>query len=375
MRKLKVLIIDDSALVRQTLTEIINADPMLEVMATAADPYLAAQKIKQSIPDVITLDIEMPRMDGLTFLKALMAQYPLPVVIISSLTQNGSSLALRALDLGAVEIIAKSEIRNTREYLEESTIRITDTIKAASMVHVRKRSITSVASTSQMGSDQTIANHPGSKISGHKNIDSVNSKIYSTTDKVIAIGASTGGTEAIRFLLKNIPANCPGILIVQHMPAGFTRSFAEQVNTLCDINVKEARDGERVMRGHAYISPGDKHMQLVRNGAQYTIRLREGELVNRHKPSVDVLFNSVAVSAGQNALGIIMTGMGKDGASGLLKMKEAGARTIAQDESSCVVFGMPKEAIKLGAADQIISLTDLPKKILAHFGTPFVSLR
>jgi two-component system chemotaxis response regulator CheB len=346
-KSIKVLVIDDSALVRQTLTEIINSDPQLEVVGTAADPHFAAQKIKTFIPDVITLDIEMPRIDGLTFLKALMAQYPIPVVIISSLTQNGSHLALRALDLGAVEIVAKSEIRNTKEHLEETHIRITDAIKAAYMVPVKR-----------MGMRKAEVNAPVVK---H------DTSIYKTTDKVIAIGASTGGTEAIRYFLKSVPANSPGILITQHMPAGFTKSFADQLNTACEVTVKEASDGERVMRGHAYIAPGGRHMELYRSGAKYFIKVRDGELVNRHKPSVEVLFNSVAHHAGQNAVGIIMTGMGKDGAEGLLNMKMAGARTIAQDEKSCVVFGMPKEAIKLNAADQVMSLQDMPKRIIAYF--------
>ncbi|HEV8515516.1 MAG TPA: chemotaxis response regulator protein-glutamate methylesterase, partial [Cyclobacteriaceae bacterium] len=345
-RSIKVLVIDDSALVRQTLTDIINSDDQLEVVGTAADPFFAAQKIKSFIPDVITLDVEMPRMDGLTFLKTLMSQFPIPVVIISSLTQNGSNLALRALDSGAVEIVAKSEIRNTKEHLEESRIRITDAIKAAYMVPVKR---TGIGKTK-------LEYAPVTKP------DSTNS-IYKTTDKVIAIGASTGGTEALRYFLRNVPANSPGILITQHMPAGFTRSFADSLNMICEVTVKEASDGERVMRGHAYIAPGGRHMELYRSGAKYFIKIRDGELVNRHKPSVEVLFNSVAHHAGQNAVGIIMTGMGRDGAEGLLNMKEAGARTIAQDESSCVVFGMPKEAIRIGAADQIMPLIEMPKRM------------
>jgi len=348
-RSIKVLIIDDSALVRQTLTEIINSDDQLEVVGTAADPYFAAQKIKRFIPDVITLDVEMPRMDGLTFLKTLMAQYPIPVVIISSLTQHGSQLALRALDLGAIEIVAKSEIRNTKEHLEESCIRITDAIKAAYMAPVKRKGLgaTNVDNTPAKKPDPADPEAP----------------IYKTTDKVIAVGASTGGTEALRFLLRSIPANCAGIVITQHMPPGFTKSFADQLNTLCEVTVKEATDGERIMRGHAYIAPGGRHMELYRSGAKYYIRIRDGELVNRHKPSVDVLFHSVARHAGQNALGIIMTGMGRDGAEGLLAMKQHGARTVAQDEKTSVVFGMPKEAIKLNAADQILSLPDIPQKL------------
>ncbi|MGC3943161.1 MAG: chemotaxis response regulator protein-glutamate methylesterase [Chryseolinea sp.] len=352
-KSIKVLVIDDSALVRQTLTDIINSDEQLEVVGTAGDPYFAAQKIRSFIPDVITLDVEMPRMDGLTFLKTLMAQYPIPVVIISSLTQNGSQLALRAFDLGAVEIVAKSEIRNTKEHLEESRIRITDAIKAAHMVPMKRKPIT----TERLETQRTSTKEPRA----------LDPPLDQTTDKIIAIGASTGGTEALRYFLKQIPANLPGILITQHMPPGFTKSFADQLNTICEVTVKEAADGERVMRGHAYIAPGGRHMELYRSGAKYFIRIRDGELVNRHKPSVEVLFNSVAHHAGKNAVGIIMTGMGRDGAEGLLNMKEAGAKTIAQDEASCVVFGMPKEAIKLGAANQILSLEEITRRVAGFF--------
>jgi two-component system, chemotaxis family, protein-glutamate methylesterase/glutaminase len=353
MKKLiKVLVIDDSALVRQTLSEIIDSDDQLMVVGVAADPYFAAQKIRTLIPDVITLDVEMPRMDGLTFLKTLMSQYPIPVVIISSLTQAGSNLALRALDLGAVEIVAKSEIRNTKEHLEDSKIRITDAIKAAHLVPVTRTAFRKVTETTTLKSNA---------------LSDVNPAIYKTTDKVIAIGASTGGTEALRYFLRNAPTNSPGILITQHMPPGFTKSFADQLNTVCGVTVKEASDGEKVMRGHAYIAPGGRHMELYRSGAKYFIKIRDGVLVNRHKPSVEVLFNSVAIHAGQNAVGIIMTGMGRDGAEGLLNMKHAGARTIAQDEKSCVVFGMPKEAIRIGAVDQIMSLQEMPGKVLVSF--------
>lgn len=349
-KSIKVLVIDDSALVRQTLTEIINRDSKLEVVAAAGDPYFAAQKLRTFTPDVITLDIEMPRMDGLTFLKSLMAQYPIPVVIVSSLTQRGSQMALRALELGAVEIVAKSEIRNTKEHLMESGIRITDAIKAAYQVPVKRMEI------------KRRPEHPD--VLGQQK---KNQSVYRTTDKVIAIGASTGGTEALRYILRNTPANVPGVLITQHMPAGFTRAFADQVNMICEITVKEAEDGERIMRGHAYIAPGGRHMELYRSGAMYYVKVRDGDLVNRHRPSVDVLFNSVARHAAQNALGIILTGMGKDGAQGLLAIKEAGGRTIAQDEHSSVVFGMPREAIRLGAADHVMSLQNMPEKMLAYF--------
>jgi two-component system, chemotaxis family, protein-glutamate methylesterase/glutaminase len=329
------------------LRDIIESDSQLNIMGTAGDPYLAATKIREEVPDVITLDIEMPRMDGLTFLKSLMAQCPVPVVVISSLTQLGSQLALRALELGAAEIIAKSEIRNTKEHLEESRIRITDAIKAAYMVPVKRRAITPATNAPRIEKKSPPS-------------------IYRTTDKVIAIGASTGGTEAIRHILKGIRPDLPGILITQHMPPGFTKSFADHLNAECEVTVKEASDGERVMRGHAYIAQGGKHMALYRSGAKYYIRVREGELVNRHKPSVDVLFNSVALHAGQNALGLIMTGMGKDGAAGLLAMRDAGAHTIAQDEASSIVYGMPKEAVALDAACQILGLNDMPARLQAY---------
>jgi two-component system, chemotaxis family, protein-glutamate methylesterase/glutaminase len=352
-KRLKVLICDDSALVRQTLTEIINTDPQLEVMSTAADPFFAAQKIKNEIPDVITLDVEMPRMDGLTFLKTLMAQYPIPVVIISSLTERGSHQALRALELGAIEIVGKSEIRNTAEHIEESRIRITDAIKAAYMAPVKRVALNKLAQ------EYTPAVKKKAAVA-------YASLHHATTGKVIAIGASTGGTEALRFFLRNFPAGKPGILITQHMPAGFTKSFAENINMITEITVKEAEDGEPVLNSHAYIAPGGKHMEVVRNGQRYFIRIFNGELVNRHKPSVDVLFNSVARHAGKNAVGILLTGMGKDGAEGLLHMKEAGAHTIAQDEKSSIVFGMPKEAIRLNAAHQVLALQDMPRAMAEY---------
>ena len=347
----KVLVIDDSALVRQTLTEIIDSDSSLTVVGTAADPYFAAKKIKEVIPDVITLDIEMPRMNGLTFLRSLMAQCPIPVVIISSLTQQGSKLALRALEFGAVEIVAKSEIRNTKEHLEESRIRITDAIKAASMTTLKRVRFNGNFDHLPLSEPKIFENTSEGKVK----------------NKIIAIGASTGGTEALRFFLRNIPHNTSGIVIAQHMPAGFTKSFADQLNTICEVTVKEGCDGEEIQRGHAYIAPGGKHMEVYRSGAHCCIRVREGELVNRHRPSVDVLFNSVAKHIGQNAIGILMTGMGKDGALGLLNMRGSGARTIAQDEASSVVFGMPGEAIRINAAAHVVALHDMPKRIASFF--------
>ncbi|MBL6449288.1 chemotaxis response regulator protein-glutamate methylesterase [Fulvivirga sp. 29W222] len=349
MRYIKVLVIDDSALVRQTLSNIINSDPQLEVIGTAADPYFAARKIRNEVPDVITLDLEMPRMNGLTFLKAMMAQYPIPVVIISNLTQKGSRQALKALELGAVEILAKSEIRNTKDHLEESQVLITDAIKAANMAPVRRRPL-----TQNEKAPETIA-HPPSSTIHHFSAQPIH--------KIIAVGASTGGTEAIRELLQNASTDSPPYLIVQHMPAGFTQSFAKSLDARCPIIVREAVDGEIIQIGHAYICPGGFHMTLEYNFTNYRIRIKNGKLVNRHRPSVDVLFESIAQSAGLNAIGIILTGMGNDGATGLLQMRKHGAITIAQNQSTCVVYGMPGEAVKLGAAQYILPLGDIPNKL------------
>lgn len=353
MRRIKVLVIDDSALVRQTLSNIINSDAQLEVIATASDPYFAVAKIRQEIPDVITLDLEMPRMNGLTFLKTLMAQYPIPVVIISSLTQKGSRQALKALELGAVEILAKSEIKNTKDQLEESRILITDAIKAANLAPVRRRPLPQPENVSQHTNHQPSAG--------------INSHSSNQIHKIIAIGASTGGTMAIRQVLESASPDCPPFLIVQHMPAGFTQSFARSLNTCCPIIVKEATDGEAIQNGHAYICPGGLHMTLELRLANYQIKIRNGELVNRHRPSVDVLFESVAKTAGHLAIGIIMTGMGNDGAAGLLKMRNNGAITIAQNEPTCVVYGMPREAVKLGAAQYILPLEDIPGKLKSFY--------
>lgn len=356
MRRIKVLVVDDSALVRQTLTSIINSDPQLMVTGAAADPYFAATKIRKEVPDVITLDLEMPRMNGLTFLKTLMAQYPIPVVIISSFTQKGSRQALKALELGAVEILAKSEIRNTKDHLEESRILITDAIKAANMAPVRRRPL----AQAEQAPDASLRDAAGDMA---PEISTPSEPIR----KIIAIGASTGGTEAIRQLLEHEPANCPPFLIVQHMPAGFTQSFAKSLDTRCTIVVKEATDGEIIQNGYAYICPGGFHMTLEYSLTKYRLRIRSGELVNRHRPSVDVLFESVAKSAGHHAIGIILTGMGNDGAAGLLQMRSNGAITIAQNEATCVVYGMPREAVKLGAAQYILPLEGIPGKLKSFF--------
>jgi two-component system chemotaxis response regulator CheB len=383
--KIKVLIIDDSAVVRQTLSTILSTDKGIEVIGTAGDPYIAAKKMRKEAPDVITLDIEMPRMDGLTFLKKLMSQYPIPVVIISSLTERGSETGLKALEYGAVEIITKPNM-NTKQFIEESKIKLIDAVKAAALTKPARRTFSSFQSTnnqnsinqnntttsfntnaeiSKMAETNALINEVAPKLSADVIISkTTNYSMIKTTDSVIAVGASTGGTEALRVFLEQMPLDCPGIVIVQHMPEVFTRSFANRLNEICRISVKEASDGDSVLKGQALIAPGNKHMLLKRSGARYYVEVKDGPLVNRHRPSVDVLFRSTAKFAGPNAVGVIMTGMGDDGAKGLLEMKEAGARTIAQDEQSCIVFGMPKEAIKLGAADKVVSLEKIAQTSL-----------
>ncbi|MDA3832059.1 MAG: chemotaxis response regulator protein-glutamate methylesterase [Spirochaetales bacterium] len=345
-KKIRVLVVDDSAVVRQTLALMISEDPVLELMATASDPYVAAKKMLEEVPDVITLDVEMPRMDGLTFLRRIMTQHPIPVVIISSLTSEGTETAMKALEYGAVEIITKPQM-DTKTFFQESAIRICDAIKAAAHARLKRR-----------GQISTLTIKVEPKYSADAVIPALKSgsSMLKTTEKVIAVGASTGGTEALARFLQVLPPDSPGIVIVQHMPEGFTRSFAERLNGLCAISVKEAENNDTVIRGRALIAPGHKHTLLKRSGARYYVEVTEGPLVNRHRPSVDVLFRSVAMNAGANAVGVIMTGMGADGAKGLLEMKNAGAHTIAQDEQSCVVFGMPHEAIKLEAHTQILSL-------------------
>ncbi len=347
MKKIKVLIVDDSALVRQALKRIFDADKEIEVIGTAIDPFHAARKIQKEIPDVITLDIEMPRMDGLTFLRKVMTQYPIPTVIISSLTETRSETALRALDYGAVEIITKPKL-SSKEFYEESKITICDAIKAAAQAKLEKKKA--------LKKIEPIPNVEP-KLSADAVLSrSTKKSMIKTTEKVIAVGASTGGTDALRVFLEALPADSPGIVIVQHMPELFTKSFAERLNNICKISVKEAEDGDSVIRGRALIAPGNKHTLLNRSGAKYYVEVKNGPLVNRHRPSVDVLFRSTAKYAGNNSVGIIMTGMGDDGAKGLLEMKEAGAFTIAQNEETSVVFGMPREAIKLNAAQKILPI-------------------
>ncbi|OGR19427.1 MAG: chemotaxis response regulator protein-glutamate methylesterase [Desulfobacterales bacterium GWB2_56_26] len=356
MRKIKVLIVDDSALVRQTLCEMLNTDPEIEVVGTAADPFIAAERLKTVVPDVITLDIEMPRMDGLTFLRKLMSQHPLPVVMCSSLADSGSESALKALEYGAVDIITKPRL-GTKQFLEESRVTICDVIKGAAASRVgRRRSPTTLKEISPKYSADVIIDKPNSKA------------MIQTTEKVVVVGASTGGTEALRIFLEMMPENAPGIVIVQHMPENFTAAFARRLDTLCRVTVKEAEDNDTVVRGRALIAPGNHHTLLKRSGARYYVEIKDGPLVTRHRPSVDVLFRSAARYAGKNLVGVIMTGMGDDGARSMKEMFDSGAATIAQDEATCVVFGMPAEAIKHGGVQKIMPLQHIAAEVLRLCG-------
>ena len=343
-KKIRVLIVDDSAVVRQTMSSILQTDPEIEIMGTASDPYIAAKRIQMEVPDVITLDVEMPRMDGITFLRKIMTQHPIPVLVISSLTEEGSQTALKALEYGAVDVIAKPRM-DTKEFIEESRQKLIEAVKTASKAKIFPRH-TMMRVEPKLSADAVIPKAP-------------TMSMIKTTEVVVAVGASTGGTEALRVFLEGLPTDCPGVVIVQHMPENFTKSFANRLNELCSISVKEAENGDPILPGHALIAPGNKHMLLKRSGAKYFVEVKDGPLVNRHRPSVDVLFRSTARYAGANAIGIIMTGMGDDGARGLLEMKEAGAHTAAQNEDTCVVYGMPKEAVKLGAAEKVLPLEKL----------------
>lgn len=346
MKKIKVLIIDDSALIRKLLTEIVNSQHDMEAIGAAADPLVAREMIRELNPDVLTLDVEMPRMDGLDFLEKLMRLRPMPVVMVSTLTEKGSDITFRALELGAVDFIAKPKIdiaSGLKNYGDE----ITNKIRVAMSARIKQHVPTLV--TKSATADAVLP--------------SVSNRVAST-EKLIIVGASTGGTEAIKDFLVNLPPDCPGILITQHMPEAFTKSFADRLNKLCRISVVEAKGGERVLPGHAFLAPGHSHLLLKRSGANYMTELNQGELVSRHRPSVDVLFRSAANSAGKNAIGVILTGMGKDGAAGMLEMHNSGAYNLAQDEASCVVFGMPKEAIAAGGVDEVVPLKDMAKRVL-----------
>ncbi|MDD5241890.1 MAG: chemotaxis response regulator protein-glutamate methylesterase [Sulfuricella sp.] len=347
---IKVLIVDDSALIRSVLKEIIESHKDLKVVGAAPDPLVAREMIKALNPDVITLDVEMPRMDGIGFLEKLMRLRPMPVVMISSLTEKGSDITLRALELGAVDFIAKPKLdisRGLKEYSQE----IAEKIRAAAKAHLKKPALQIQPS-----------------LTADAVLPSLSNRIAST-EKLIIVGASTGGTEAIKDFLIKLPPDCPGIAITQHMPEAFTKSFAQRLDSLCKISVKEAENGDRILPGHAFIAPGHSHLLVKRSGANYVCELSDGPLVNRHRPSVDVLFRSAANHVGKNAIGVILTGMGKDGAVGMLEMKQAGAHNFAQDEASCVVFGMPKEAIATGGVDEIVPLQDMATRVMAYLMT------
>ena len=353
MQKIKVLCVDDSALIRSLMTEIINGQPDMTVVATAPDPLVARDLIKQHNPDVLTLDVEMPRMDGLDFLEKLMRLRPMPVVMVSSLTERGNEITLRALELGAVDFVTKPKV-GIRDGMLDYAEKLADKVRAAARARVRQAA---------------PAPHPGAPAQAPAAPAPLFNNPLVSTEKLIIVGASTGGTEAIREVLVPLPPDPPAVLIAQHMPPGFTKSFAQRLNGLCRVTVKEAEHGERVLPGHAYIAPGHAHLLLARSGANYIAHLSEEPPVNRHRPSVDVLFRSAAQHAGKNALGVILTGMGRDGAAGLLDMKKAGAYTLAQDEASCIVFGMPREAIALGAADEIASLSDMSRRVMARLAS------
>lgn len=348
---IKVLIVDDSALIRSLMTEIIGSQPDMEVVGAAPDPLVAREMIKKTNPDVLTLDVEMPKMDGLEFLEKLMRLRPMPVLMVSSLTERGSEITMRALELGAVDFITKPKISIQSGMMEYAEL-IAEKIRIVARARIKTRAQV-MADAKHQGGAQTPA---------------LRSPMISS-EKLIIVGASTGGTEAIKTFLMKMPADCPGILITQHMPEGFTKSFARRLDGLCQISVSEAEGGERVLPGHAYIAPGHSHLLLARSGANYMTQLNQEEPVNRHRPSVDVLFRSAAQYAGKNAVGVILTGMGKDGAAGMLAMKEAGSYNFAQDEASCVVFGMPREAIAIGATDEVASLNELSGKVLNYLIT------
>ncbi len=349
--KIGVLCVDDSALIRQVITEIVNSQPDMHIVGAAADPLIARELIKSLNPDVLTLDVEMPRMDGLEFLEKLMRLRPMPVVMVSSLTERGSEIALRALELGAVDFVTKPRL-GMRDGLLQYTSEITDKIRAAACARVRSRPRIAAGAATPAAAAEAPLRRP-----------------FLSTEKLIVIGASTGGTEAIREVIEPLPADCPAIMIAQHMPPGFTKSFARRLDGLCRIRVKEAEHGERVLPGFAYIAAGGYHLSLARSGANYIAHLSQEDAVNRHRPSIDVLFDSVARHAGVNAVGVLLTGMGKDGAAGLQRLRQAGGYTFAQDEASCIVFGMPREAILIGAAAEVHPVDQMAACVLAYLRT------
>jgi len=344
----KVLIVDDSAVVRNTLKAVLESDSAIQVIGTAGDPFIAAQRLREQVPDVITLDVEMPRMDGITFLRKIMSQHPLPVLICSSLTERGAETTLKALEFGAVDIILKPKL-GVKQFLEENRIQLCDAVKAAAQAKVR----------------MLLKPRPvEKKLTADAVLPKPTRAMVQTTEKVVLIGASTGGTEALARYLADMPPDTPGTVIVQHMPEHFTAAFAKRLHGLCKMEVKEAENGDGVYTGRVLIAPGNKHTLIKRSGARYYVEVKDGPLVSRHRPSVDVLFRSGARYVGKNGVAVIMTGMGDDGAAGMLELKEAGAKTIAQDEKSCIVFGMPREAILKGAIDFVLPLERIPAEVL-----------
>lgn len=379
--RIRVVVVDDSALVRSILKTVIDAQPDMQCVGVAQDPYVAREIIRELNPDVITLDVEMPRMDGLDFLEKLMRLRPMPVVMVSTLTERGAETTLRALELGAIDFVAKPRL-GVAQGLQELTTEIAEKIRIAARARVSRRAGMAPAAGSATGA--SASNGPASLTSGMTRTGSAPggaagpaspiaasqgaARIYSrvSTEKIIAMGSSTGGTEALREVLSVMPADGPAVMITQHMPPGFTRNFADRLNTLCRMRVKEAEDNERVLPGHAYIAPGGRQMRVRRSGANYMVQIDDGPPVNRHKPSVDVLFRSVAEQVGKNAIGVMLTGMGRDGADAMRVMRDAGAWNLAQDEASCVVYGMPREAVAAGAVEEIVPLNKIAEHILAH---------
>jgi two-component system chemotaxis response regulator CheB len=355
LKKIRVVVVDDSALVRSLLADIINRQKDMECVGTANDPLVAREMIRELNPDVLTLDVEMPKMDGIDFLGRLMRLRPMPVVMISTLTERGADVTMKALELGAVDFVAKPRI-GVADGIKELAMQIVDKVRIASTAHIKRASTPASAAPGAAGAPAAArpTNTPLGRLS---------------TEKLICIGASTGGTEAIREVLVQMPADAPGIVITQHMPPGFTTSFAARLNGLCQITVKEAVHGERILPGHAYIAPGGKQFRVDRSGANYVAVVEDGEPVNRHKPSVEVLFKSAAAVVGRNAYGIMLTGMGNDGAKAMREMKDAGSYNYVQDEASCIVFGMPREAILHGAADEVLPLTAIAPALLAKLST------
>ncbi len=351
---IKVMVVDDSAVIRRVLTDIINKDPALELMAAVIDPIFAMKRLESGWPDVMVLDVEMPRMDGITFLKKIMAEHPIPVVICSTLTGAGAETTMQAMSSGAVDIVTKPKL-GAKSYFQDEERMFVDVIKSAAAANIKN-----------MRSKSPVRKESVEKLTADAVLSPIVSAMSKTTEGVVAIGTSTGGTQALERVLVELPRNSLGIVVVQHMPEKFTAAFAARLNSVCEVNVKEAEDGDRVLPGQVLIAPGGEHMLLRRSGAKYYVEVKDGPLVSRHKPSVDVLFRSVAKSAGGNALGIIMTGMGDDGAHGMKEMHDVGAKTIAQDEQTCVVYGMPKEAVNIGAVDTIIPIDKIPSEIVKY---------